>query len=116
MSLAHALTYSHDRTPGAGPDRPDSVKRGLTPKRRSRRVENDEYAAFARRILRAYSRRIAQGDIDALADMADLAIEIDAAMGQAVKGLRQQGYSWAEIGTRLAVTRQAAQQRWGRQA
>jgi hypothetical protein len=23
------------------------------------------------------------------------------------------GYSWAEIGSRLGVTRQAAQQRWG---
>ena len=98
MSLAHALTHPYDHTPGAGPDRPDSVNAGLTPKRPRRPVENDEYAAFARRVLRAYSRRIAQGDIDALADMADLAAEIDTAIGQAVKGLRQQGYSWAEIG------------------
>ena len=87
----------------------------MTPKRPRRPVENDEYAAFARRILRAYSRRIAAGDIDALADMADLAAEIDTAMGQAVTGLREQGYSWAEIGTRLGITRQAAQQRWGSQ-
>jgi hypothetical protein len=115
MSLAHALTYSYDRTPGAGPDRPDNVKARLTPKRPRRPVENDEYAAFARRVLRAYSRRIAQGDIDALADMADLAAEIDTATGQAVTGLRARGYSWAEIGTRLGITRQAAQQRWGGQ-
>jgi hypothetical protein len=87
----------------------------LTPKRRSRRVENDEYAAFARRVLRAYSRRIGQGDIDALADMADLAAEIDTALGQAVEGLRQRGYSWTDIGLRLGITRQAAQQRWGSQ-
>jgi hypothetical protein len=59
MSLAHALTPYTDRTPGAGPDRPDSVKRGLTSKRRKPHVENGEYAAFARRVLRAYSRRIA---------------------------------------------------------
>ena len=115
MSLAHVLTPYNDRIPGAGPDRPDSVKPGLTPKRPRRRVENDEYAAFARRILRAYSRRIAQGDIDALGDMADLAAEIDITMGQAVTGLRAKGYSWAEIGTRLGITRQAAQQRWGSQ-
>ena len=53
--------------------------------------------------------------IDALADMADLAAEIDTAIGQAVTGLRDRGYSWAEIGTRLGITRQAAQQRWGSQ-
>jgi hypothetical protein len=113
MSLAHALTTPYDHAPGVTPDRPDSVKRRLTPNRPRRPVENDEYAAFARRILRAYSRRIAQGDIDALADMTDLAAEIDTATGQAVKGLRQRGYSWAEIGLRLGITRQAAQQRWG---
>ena len=39
--------------------------------------------------------------------------EIDAAIGGAVTGLRDYGYSWAEIGSRLGVTRQAAQQRWG---
>jgi hypothetical protein len=88
----------------------------LTAKRRSRRVENDEYAAFAWRVLRAYSRRIAAGDIDALTGMADLAAEIDTAMAEAVTGLREQGYSWADIGTRLGITRQAAQQRWGHPA
>ena len=29
-----------------------------------------------------------------------------------VKGLHRCGYSWAEIGSRLGITRQAAQQRW----
>jgi hypothetical protein len=115
MSLTHALTTPYDRTPGAGPDRPNAVKRGLTSKRSRRPVENDEYAAFARRILRAYSRRIAQGDIDALEDLRDLAAEINTTMGNAVTGLREQGYSWAEIGLRLHITRQAAQQRWGSQ-
>ncbi len=36
--------------------------------------------------------------------------------GQAVTGLRAFGYSWAEIGSRLGITRQAAQQRWGHQS
>jgi hypothetical protein len=115
MSLAHALTYSCDRTPGTGPDRPDSVKEQLTPEQPRRPVENDEYAAFIGRILNAYSRRIAAGDIDALADMADLASQMETVTRDAVKGLRQRGYSWAEIGTRLGITRQAAQQRWGSQ-
>jgi hypothetical protein len=86
----------------------------LTPNRRRRLVENDEYAAFARRILRAYARRVADGDVEALTLMTDLADEIDTAISQAVTGLRGFGYSWAEIGSRLGVTRQAAQQRWGR--
>ena len=77
-------------------------------------VENSAYAAFARRVLRAYARRICAGDIDALADITTLAADIDNAIRHAVTRLRSEhGYSWAEIGARLGVTRQAAQQRWG---
>jgi hypothetical protein len=90
-----------------------SVKAGLTPKRPQRQVENDEYSAFVRRILRAYARRVGDGDVEALALMLGLAEEIDTAIAEAVKGLRSCGYSWAEIGARLGITRQAAQQRWG---
>jgi DDE_Tnp_1-associated len=79
-------------------------------------IENDEYAAFARRVLRAYARRIAGGDVEPLIPMFSLAAEIDTAITGAVKGLRASGYSWAEIGSRLGITRQAAQQRWGRPA
>ena len=91
----------------------NNVKRALTPKRRRDVVENDEYAAFARRIVRAYARRVATGDIEALADMTTLAADIEAAIRVAVIGLRNFGYSWADIAARLGVTRQAAQQRWG---
>jgi hypothetical protein len=97
------------------PDRPSrehetTVKHRLTPQPA---VENGEYAAFARRILRAYARRISAGDVDALADITVLADDVEDAIRQAVTGLRDYGYSWADIGTRLGVTRQAAQQRWG---
>jgi hypothetical protein len=89
------------------------VKPSLTRRHRKRVVENDEYAAFIRRVLRAYARRVGHGDIDAITDMATVAQEVETAMRQAVKGLRSLGYSWAEIAVRLGVTRQAAQQRWG---
>jgi hypothetical protein len=103
-----------DQPTGAGqPGRRSSVKAGLTPKRR-RSVENDEYARFVRRVVHAYARRVADGDVDALADMTGLATELDEAISQAVIGLRKAGYSWAEIAGRLGVSRQAAQQRWGR--
>jgi hypothetical protein len=84
----------------------------LTPKRPQRHVENDEYAAFVRRILRAYSRRVGDSDVEALALILGPAEEIDTAIAEAVKGLHAHGYSWAEIGSRLGITRQAAQQRW----
>ena len=90
------------------------VKASLTPKRRARVVENDQYAAFVRRVIAAYSRRVATGDIDALEGMAALSADLDTAIAHAVTALRaRHGYSWADIGTRLGITRQAAQQRWG---
>ena len=113
MSHAPVLTRHRDSSPAASTGRPDTVNRPLTPHRAGRPVDNDEYAAFARRVLRAYARRVATGDIDALEVMTGLSEEIDAAIGQAVTGLRSFGYSWADIGTRLGITRQAAQQRWG---
>ena len=99
-------------TPPA-PDSALTVNRPLTPNRQRRVVENDEYAAFLRRVLRAYSRRVAAGDIEAITVMAATATQLDTAIRDAITGLRAIGYSWADIGLRLGITRQAAQQRWG---
>ncbi|MBQ1042761.1 hypothetical protein KBX03_09595 [Micromonospora sp. C72] len=98
----------------------NTVKKPLTPRipgqRRRDVVENDAFAAFARRIIRAHGRRVATGDVEALRDLVALSSVIDDAIGEAVVGLRQFGYSWAEIGQRLGISRQAAQQRWGGQS
>ena len=51
-------------------------------------VENSRYAAFTRRILRAYARRIYAGDIDALTGMTAPAADIEDATRQAVTGRR----------------------------
>ena len=75
-------------------------------------VENDAYSAFLRRAIRAAGRRVADGDVDGLADLLSLAGELDRATDTAVRGLRESGYSWGEIASRLGVTWQAAQQRW----
>jgi hypothetical protein len=97
--------------------RPNTVNRALTANRRNRaRVENDDYAAFARRIVAAHGRRIAAGDVERLRDLVALAEEVDRATDTAVAGLRRVGYSWTEIADRLGITRQAAQQRWGNAA
>ena len=93
--------------------RRSAVNKPLTPKRRTRAVENDEYAAFIRRVIRAYSRRVADGDIEAITTMAALSADFDTAIRQAITGLRAFGYTWADIALRLGITRQGAQQRWG---
>jgi hypothetical protein len=98
---------------GHAQQRPFIVNKPLTLHRRRRAVENDEYAAFLRRVIRAYSRRVAAGDIEAVADMTGLADELGTAIQDAITSLRSYGYSWADIGLRLKITRQAAQQRWG---
>jgi hypothetical protein len=93
----------------------NTVKTALTAKRRRRHVENDEYGDFLRRALHGYTRRVAHGDIDALASFSALVAEASEQLSEAVFFLRLRGYSWADIGTRLGTTRQAAQQRWGTQ-
>ncbi|MEV0570206.1 hypothetical protein [Dactylosporangium sp. NPDC050588] len=88
---------------------------GKRAKRAKRTVESGEFDAFARRILRAYARRVAAGDIEALAGLAMLSSEVDTVVREAVRGLRAMPYrySWDEIGSRLGVSRQAVQMRYG---
>ena len=97
-----------------------SIQPGSTSRRGSRRrrredVENDAYLVFVARVITAAGKRVATGDVDALPDLARLSAEVDAALITAVQGLREFGYSWEQIASRLGVTRQAAQQRWGGQ-
>jgi hypothetical protein len=92
---------------------PTTVNSRLTANRRRDVVENDAYAAFTRRVIAAYARRVATGDVEALTDLVSLSHQLDTAILQAVTGLRACGYSWTEIATRLGITRQAAHQRWG---
>lgn len=102
--------------PRPSPGSTNAVKTNLTRKRRRRHVENDEYADFLRRALGAYARRVSEGDIDALTSFNALVAEATEQLGEAILFLRIRGYSWTDIGLRLGVTRQAAQQRWGTHA
>ena len=97
---------------------PGGVKPDLTSRRRREVVENPEFAAFAARILRAAARRVAAGDVEGLAALVALRSELDAAIAQAVAGLRDPrwSYSWADIARVVGTTRQAAQQRYGQGA
>jgi hypothetical protein len=91
----------------------NTVKPRLIRKRGKRTVENPQFAAFTRRILRAYARRVAAGDVEALRYLVLLPADVDAALREAVTGLRTFGYSWAEIADRLGVSKQAVQMRYG---
>lgn len=80
----------------------------------SAQTEADKFGAFVRRIVRAYGRRVADRDIEALAGLAELQTELDAVVRASVATLLEQGYSWADIGRQLGISRQGAQQRYGR--
>src|SRR5260370_21014226 len=77
----------------------NGVKDALTRKQRNRVVENPEFAAFARRILWAAARRVANGDVGGLAGLVALRPEAEAAVGEAITGLRapQAPVAWATI-------------------
>ena len=113
MTAVTAPAAIPDTTQAGSAARKNTVNTGLTPQRPRLVVENDAYAAFAHRILTAYARRIAGGDLESLPLLTALSADIEDAIGQAITGLRAFGYSWADIAARLGVTRQAAQQRWG---
>src|SRR3954451_7723370 len=100
----------------------NTVRSTLTPKPRTRRarreVETSEFDAFVRRILAAYARRVAAGDVEALRSLSQLSSDVDAVTRLAVAGLRKApyAYSWSEIADRLGVTKQTAHERYGDRA
>lgn len=90
-----------------------TVRATLTRKRPKRHVEDDVYSAFTRRIIAAFGRRIAVGDVEDLRLLATLSTDVDVALREGVKGLRANGFTWTQIADRLGVTKQSAQERFG---
>jgi len=87
-----------------------TVKQGLT---RSG-IETPEYADMLARMIRAYGRRVADGDEVDLTRMLEVRDQLDEAIGAAVRGQRERhGQSWAYVARGLGVTRQAAQMHYG---
>lgn len=77
-------------------------------------VETPEYAAMLERMIKAYGRRVGDGDPVDLTRMAEVVEALEAATRVAVEGLRAAGFSWREVGESLGMSKQAAQQRFGR--
>jgi len=74
----------------------------------ARIIEPVKYAGFARRIIRSLGRRCAEQDPWQLQHVLQLRDDVDAAIAVAVRGLRAEGYSWADIARPLGMTRQGA--------
>lgn len=77
--------------------------------------DTHEYMKMLSRMLRGAGRRVAAGDHSDLAELVELRTEIEAAIASGVTGLRASGDSWADIAEGLGTSRQAAQQRYGRE-
>lgn len=77
--------------------------------------ETPDFAAAVRRMIAAHGRRVADADPEDLAELMAMRDALDAAIAAAVAGQRaNHGLSWTEIARGAGMTRQGAQQRWGR--
>lgn len=82
--------------------------------RRQRSTETLEFAAMMRRMVAAHGRRVADGDVEDLADLLALVDLLQDVVTDAVRASRvRSGRSWSDIARAAGTTRQAAQQRWG---
>lgn len=79
-------------------------------------IETPEYADMLERMVRAYARRVADGDPVDLGRMVEIRAAFDQALVVAVRGQRDAGFSWREVGEGLGTTRQSAQITFGRKA
>jgi hypothetical protein len=85
--------------------------------RRRREVETTEYLSMVRRLLRAAAKRVGNADEVELAELVEMRNHLEQAIAEAVTIQRQTwGRSWAEIGRGLGVSRQAAQQHYGKES
>lgn len=74
--------------------------------------ETPDVAKGVARMMRALGRRVGREDPVDLAELQALRVVLDEAEHEAVSMLRDEGFSWSEIGDGLGTTRQNAQQRF----
>lgn len=64
------------------------------------------------RMLNAAGDRVGDGDPDQFRQLLKLRELLDEALVEAVRGMRDSGTTWEEIGAAAGTTRQAALMRW----
>lgn len=86
-----------------------------TPEERRSASDGLKAVEFAERIIIASGRQItSEWDIDSLKALARLRDVVADVTTKAVTSMRAEGgYSWADIGNALGITRQSAQERFG---
>jgi hypothetical protein len=83
-------------------------------RRRSRPpVDTSAYLLMVARIVAAAGQRVSDGDPEDLAALISLRAALDDAIIDAVRGLRDAGTTWEDIGAATGTTRQAAIMKWG---
>lgn len=75
-------------------------------------IETPEYAAMMRRMIRRYGERVGDADPCDLTTMLEVKAEFDHAIRIAVRGLREAGFTWREIGEALGTSKEAALMRF----
>lgn len=108
------LTLTLDRDASGGQtDGPGRRRRGRQT-RASRVIEPTDYAAMMRRMIAAHGRRVADADLEDLAELIALRADLEDAIAYAVRESRSRWqWSWSEIGRAVGLSKQAAQQKWG---
>lgn len=86
--------------------------------KRRREVETRDYIdGFLRRAIAGAGRRLVDADPEDLAALVAARDELNQVIAAAVPAMRDRyGWSWSEIGRALGVSRQAAQQAYGRRS
>jgi len=82
-------------------------------RRRERRYETAEFAAMITRMIRNLGRRVGRSDTAAFGSLWRVRDAADEACATAIDGLRETGFSWAEIGAAAGQTGQGVGQ-WRR--
>jgi len=90
------------------------VNRPLTSKRQKPPRPTSDLIGGVRRLLIALSRRVGDGELEHLHDLREMAWIVDQMIQASVDGLRADGFTWQQIGDELGMSRQGAQQRYGR--
>lgn len=85
-----------------------------TMNKRNKVYEAPEMEQMITRVLKSLVRRAAEGDLEAISALRNVAEKADDALVSAVQQNREgvNAYSWTEIGRELGISRQGAQQRF----
>jgi len=78
------------------------------------KTDNSDFLAMVERMIKAAARRCGSADESDLAALHDLKRSVDVALKHAIQAKLASGRSWQHIGSALGLSRQGAQQRYGK--